>query len=216
MNFLLCMSLGFAQEETDSSQLWMQLYEGQLSQIIEGNPEESIEIYNALLENIGKEHSIYADLHYHLALAQLANGQLSEAKNNLLLAKNNNELEEKSSDFYNQLILWEKAIDRIPYKGDPWVENHSSHWLAAFSDISPKEFSFQVQLPEKALVTVNIVDWQNQNWAFSEDLSKGTHTLEQVVAKLVKTGAKILWIEVGARNQAGQYIPFKMGDLVLK
>lgn len=216
MNLLFWLNLFFAQEETDSSQLWMQLYEGQLSQIIEYEPSDSIEIYNALLDSISVDNPIYSDIYYQLALAQFATGEVAKAKQSLQVAKKNNKLANRSGAFYEQLVMWEKAPSQVPYKGNSWLQDSSYLWKTALSNVSPRTFGFAFELPVDATITIRIVDWKNKIWQRSLSFVAGRHTFTDQVDTFVRTGDKILSISVFATDQQARTISFQMGELVLQ
>ena len=216
MTFLFWLNLVFAQEETDSSQLWMQLYEGQLSQIIELAPADSIEIYNALLESISSENPIYSDIYYQLALAQFAKGEITKAKSSLEIAKKNNKLANRSGEFYKQLVMWEKAPSKLPYNGNPWVQDSSKTWKAAFSNISPESIGFEISLAVPATLSIRIVDWTNQVWERSVAFPAGKNSFTDKVVNLVPTSSKILSVSVSVESQQVQAGDLQMGELVLR
>ena len=216
MSFLFWLNLFFAQEETDSSQLWMQLYEGQLSQIMDLAPADSIEIYNALLESISADNPIYSDIHYQLALAQFAKGEIEKAKSSLEIAKKNNKLANRSGEFYNQLVMWEKAPDKVPYKGKPWVQHSAQTWKVAFADISPEYIAFDISLAVPATLTIRIVDWSSQVWERSVFFPAGKNTFTEKVGSLLPKSSKILSMSVYVENQQAQSSDLQMGELVLR
>ena len=53
-------------DKKDSPAIWIQMNEGRLAAVLENDPDESIEIYNALLHDLSSQHPAYGELKFWL------------------------------------------------------------------------------------------------------------------------------------------------------
>ena len=58
MILLFFTSLLWSQQPSSPADLWIQIYEGRLTEAMDSNHEYAIEIYSALLENLSPDHPI--------------------------------------------------------------------------------------------------------------------------------------------------------------
>ena len=77
-------SLLWAQQPSSPADLWIQIYEGRLTEAMESNHEYAIEIYSALLENLSPDHPIYGELMFLERRCNTRLGDYEGAKQSIL------------------------------------------------------------------------------------------------------------------------------------
>ena len=111
--------LGFlAFSEENLPELWTQMHEGQLVHLVEGEPQEAIGIFQALLKDLPNDHPIFCDLLFSLGRAQYDVGDVVSAKKSILEVVRINKNPEQALHYYSFLLAEENPLEKLPTKKD--------------------------------------------------------------------------------------------------
>ena len=110
-----------AHGEDNLPELWAQMHEGQLVHLVDGAPQESIEIFQELLKGLSSSHPLYGNLIFSLGRAQYDTGAIDEAKKSIFSSIHVLHAPKEAHQFYVHLLAEESPVRIIPYSGNPWV-----------------------------------------------------------------------------------------------
>ena len=111
--------LGFlAFSEENLPELWTQMHEGQLVHLVEGEPQEAIGIFQALLKDLPSDHPIFCDLLFSLGRAQYDVGDVISAKKSILEVIRINKDSQEALHYYSFLLAEENPLDNLPISKD--------------------------------------------------------------------------------------------------
>ncbi len=111
--------LGFlAFSEENLPELWTQMHEGQLVHLVEGEPQEAIGIFQALLKDLPNDHPIFCDLLFSLGRAQYDVGDVTSAKKSILEVIQINKDPQEALHYYSFLLAEENPLDNLPIQKD--------------------------------------------------------------------------------------------------
>ena len=112
----------FAFSEDNLPELWAQLHEGQLVHLVDGAPQEAIEIFEALLKGLSPSHPLFGELLFSLGRAQYDSGALDLAKKSLLSSLETTKPPHGALEYYIHLLAEDTIIAKYPYSGNPWKD----------------------------------------------------------------------------------------------
>ena len=125
MMWLLALGLpSFAEENLP--ELWTQMHEGQLVHLVEGEPQEAIGIFQALLKDLPAEHPIFCDLLFSLSRAQYDVGNIESAKKSIREVINIDEDPKEALHYYSLLLAEENILQDLPVTRDMSFYRHEN------------------------------------------------------------------------------------------
>ena len=182
MFFLFFPYLTWAQQPSSPADLWIQIYEGRLTEAMEGNHEYAIEIYSALLENLSPDHPIYGELMFWKGEAQFRLGDYEGAKQSILYSYRDDRISKQADRFLEEIEAWERRITTIPYEGTPWIildhrKDNFETWYTRFdaNARNPTAIGVQISLQESEDGYIDIIDWEGKKWSH---LAKHTQQIQ--------------------------------------
>ena len=163
-------------------EMWVQLHEGRLVHLVEGEPKDAIEIFEALLSGLSNEHPLYGELMFSLGCAQYDAHRLADSKRSLLLATKSVHAPTEAQSFLMEVSAQEHTVKSLPYVGTPWVsleaENGRSTLYKANIELETvNKIEIDIRLDAPGDVTVTFEGWRGKQWEESKTYDSGIHTL---------------------------------------
>lgn len=94
------------------------MYEGQLVHLVEGEPQEAIGIFQALLKDLPSDHPIFCDLLFSLSRAQYDVGNIDSAKTSIREVINIDQDPKEALHYYSLLLAEENLLQDLPVTRD--------------------------------------------------------------------------------------------------
>ena len=143
--------LGFlALAEENLPELWTQMYEGQLVHLVEGEPQEAIGIFQALLKDLPSSHPIFCDLLFSLSRAQYDVGNVESAKKSIREVINVDEDPKEALHYYSLLLAEENLLDKLPATRDLSFYRHENILFDQFA------IRFEGAAQQSAVIELNL------------------------------------------------------------
>ena len=134
--------LAVAEESVESlPDLWTQLHEGEIAHLIDGKPQEAIEIYEALFKGLTPDHPLFGRILFALGRAYYDIGEHKKSKEILLKAIRSVDPPNDAHEYYIDMLASEHPIKTLPYSGNAWF---------SLSDSSSFPSRYRVHLLDKA------------------------------------------------------------------
>lgn len=205
--------------EENLPELWAQMHEGQLVHLVDGTPQEAIEIFSALLKDLPQNHPLFGELLFSLGRAQYDAGAVKAAKKSIYSSLHVEHIPQEAREYYLHLLAEEGGIRTIPYSGNPWVfieeEQQPYHYAARLYD-SAQSFStayLDVYTAKKITVTIRVHTKKGTTHVKDYALSMGSHRIMVRASELMKkTASPIFMIEVYTKENTS----FSLSSLVLQ
>ena len=182
MILLFFTSLLWAQQPSSPADLWIQIYEGRLTEAMDSNHEYAIEIYSALLENLSPDHPIYGELMFWKGEAQFRLGDYEGAKQSVLNSYRDDRISDQADRFLEEIEAWERRVIKIPYEGTPWIIlNHRKDGVETWytrldaNVRNPSVIGIQIILEDSEDAYIDIIDWEGKKWSH---LAKHTQQIQ--------------------------------------
>ena len=176
--------LGFsllALAQDDLPDLWVQMHEGRLVHLIEGNPVEAQEIFQALLKDLPNQHPLYGHLRYSLGCAQYDVKQIDLAKENLIQAIQSPSAPPEAISIYMD-ILAEENQNNID--SNKWVFSPSEYPKSPYEKLllsEPqfllKELQFEIQSAQEGELEVVWIAWNSRRFSQRIVYPSGRHMI---------------------------------------
>ena len=206
--------------EDNLPELWAQMHEGQLVHLVDGSPQEAIEIFSALLKGLPQEHPLFGELLFSLGRAQYDAGSIESCKKSIYSSLHVPFVPKGAQEYYLHLLAEEGGIQKIPYSGNPWVsleEKKSPHHYAVRLYDEAQSFStayLDVYTSKKIMLTIITHTMQGTTHVKNYDLSMGSHRMMIRSTDLAgtKESGKIFMLEVQTKNKDS----FSLSSLVLQ
>ena len=182
MLLLFFATLSWSQQPSSPADLWIQIYEGRLTEAMESNHEYAIEIYSALLENLSPDHPVYGELMFWKGEAQFRLGDYEGAKVSILNSYRDDRISQQADRFLEEIEAWERRVTTLPYEGTPWIilnhrKDNIETWYARLDGNvrTPIAIGIQVSLEESEDAYIDIIDWEGKRWSH---LAKHTQQIQ--------------------------------------
>ncbi|MBM76098.1 MAG: hypothetical protein CMK59_11910 [Proteobacteria bacterium] len=191
--FLSCVA--YAQQPVVPSDLWIQMYEGRLTEAIEGKPAEAVSIYSALLTDLSSSHPLYGELMLCKGEAQFRAGDFKGARESILIALGNERVRERAEFFMEELEAWEQRVIDIPYNGEPWIirtvpfnSSLEELWYARLDDKAknPQQIGVLWSSEVEEQIFIELIDWEGGRWLKAFDGPQSASKTED--------GEYLIWI----------------------
>jgi len=176
----LLASLSFGRDNLP--EMWVQLHEGRLVHLVEREPSEAIEIFEALLSGLSNQHPLYGELMFSLGCAQYDSDQSKEAQRSFLLSSQSAHAPPEALDFLMEVSAQKTAVTTLPYVGTPWVSLHekkgrSKLYKANVEAERVRSIEIDIRLDTPSTVTVSMEGWSEKVWSETKTYESGPHTL---------------------------------------
>ena len=162
-------------------ELWAQLHEGQLVHLVDGAPQESIEIFQALLKGLSPSHPLFGDLLFSLGRAQYDIGEEAQAKRSVFSSLQMERQPKGALEYYVQMLAEEKIVDSYPYSGNPWqYAKEWSHYHAVRLEgeaQKAEQFHIDIEVPQSSSISVEIRSSKGLMYQKQYPLAVGSHRL---------------------------------------
>ena len=170
---ILFLCFAQAQQPVVPSDLWTQMYEGRLTEAMEGKPAEAVSIYSALLTDLPSSHSLYGELMLCKGEAQFRAGDFEGARESILIALGSERVRDRAEFFMEELEAWEQRIVELPYDGAPWIirtvpfnSSLEELWYARLDSRakSPQQIGIVWSSSSEEQMFLELVDWEGGRW----------------------------------------------------
>ena len=167
--------------EDNLPELWAQLHEGQLVHLVDGAPQEAIEIFQALLKGLPPSHPLFGDLLFSLGRAQYDVGEEAQAKRSIFSSLQMQRQPKGALEYYIQLLAEEKRVDSYPYSGNPW--QYASEWsyyhaVRLEGDAQSAEWlHIDIEVPQRSSVSLMVSSKKGVNYQKTYTLAVGRHRI---------------------------------------
>ena len=101
MIFFLLSSLSLGRDNLP--EMWVQLHEGRLVHLVEGEAKEAIEIFEALLSGLSDAHPLYGELMFSLGCAQYDANLVEKSLASLLSSRDSVHAASEAEDFFLEI-----------------------------------------------------------------------------------------------------------------
>lgn len=162
-------------------ELWAQLHEGQLVHLVDGAPQEAIEIFQALLKGLSPSHPLFGDLLFSLGRAQYDVGEEAQAKRSVFSSLQMERQPKGALEYYVQMLAEEKIVDSYPYSGNPWqyaAEWSHYHAVRLEGEAQKAELlHIDIEVPQSSSISVEIRSPKGLMYQKQYPLAVGSHRL---------------------------------------
>jgi len=206
--------------EDNLPELWAQMHEGQLVHLVDGSPQEAIEIFEALLKGLPQEHPLFGELLFSLGRAQYDAGNLEEAKKSIYSSLYVDHVPKQANTYYLHLMSQESGMRTLSYSGNPWVflegKEQPNQYVVRLYDAA-KSFSIaylDIYTPNSIQITIYAYTQKGKKQERDYRLSMGSHRILLDAKEFMKSDKKteIIMLEVQTKNQDS----FSLSSLVLQ
>jgi hypothetical protein len=184
-----------AQQPVVPSDLWTQMYEGRLTEAIEGKPAEAVSIYSALLTDLPPSHSLYGELMLYKGEAQFRSGDLEGARESILIALRSERVRDRAEFFMEEIEAWERRVMNIPYDGAPWIIR-SMPFNSSLEELWYARLDSKAKIPQQIGILwsssadeqmfLELIDWEGGRWLKALDGEQGVSEIDE--------GEFLIWI----------------------
>ena len=195
----LWLSMAFAGQPSRSHDFWVQLNEGRLIHILEGNPSDSLEIYSALLENLPRNDPLFGEIMYWTGYARYDLGDHEGARKSMLLAFEDPRIRQASLSFLQEMGAVQRKVTALPCTELPYVNRKGEpstgkgrFFFAVLengaSDLSEMEIHRKGKDPLE--VKIVLTDWLGRKWVLRESWTSQVFRKNVSQFPLYQKGAK--------------------------
>ena len=206
--------------EDNLPELWAQMHEGQLVHLVDGAPQEAIEIFEALLKGLPEDHPLFGELLFSLGRAQYDAGNQEAAKKSIYSSLHVNYVSKEAKAYYLHLLAQEKGIRTLSYSGNPWVffegDEQPNQYVVRLYDVA-QSFSvayLDVYTPKSIQITICAYTKEGEKNEREYRLSMGSHRILLDAKEFLKSDKKtrVIMLEVQTENLDS----FSLSSLVLQ
>jgi hypothetical protein len=192
--------------EDNLPELWAQRHEGELVHLVDGSPQEAIEIFKALLKGLSSSHPLYGELLFSLGRAQYDIGDVIGAKKSIFSSIYVLHAPKEAYQYYVDLLAEESPLQTIPYSGNPWVSivdgDKWSHLYAVRIQEKNQQISvvnIDLELKKSGLVQLLIYGTKGREYKEEYTLSPGIHRIslshDRIPKELLEEGIFLLELQ---------------------
>lgn len=206
--------------EDNLPELWAQMHEGQLVHLVDGSPQEAIEIFEALLKGLPEDHPLFGELLFSLGRAQYDAGDLESSKKSVYSSLHVNHVPQEAQTYYLHLLAQERGVQTLSYSGNPWVflegEEQPNQYVVRLYDVA-QSFSvayLDIYTPKTIQVTIYAYTENGEKQEKDYRLTMGSHRILLNAKEFLKSDKKseIIMLEVYTKKQDS----FSLSSLVLQ
>ena len=205
--------------EDNLPELWAQMHEGQLVHLVDGAPQEAIEIFEALLKGLPKEHPLFGELLFSLGRAQYDAGNLRAARQSVYSSLHVDYVPKEAKSYYLHLLTQERGVRTLSYSGNPWVflegEEQPNQYAVRLYDAA-QSFSIaylDIYTPKSIQVTIYAYTKKGEKIDRDYRLAMGSHRILLDAKEFLRSEkTEVIMLEVQTENQDS----FSLSSLVLQ